>query len=164
MAHAGPGLGAGHGSAAGIGKQVQHPDRPTSIANLIHSKIPVHRLLGKQARMLEVHGLYLKGQLIVVNLPAFRQCFFLPVSAAGLRSEISGVCLFPCGMAMIRFPDGLRVRAHQILLVPAFQLFSSAAVQQLIILPLIRNPHQDSSLAFPGLRQNALTHNKTILL
>ena len=142
MADGSAGLGTGHRSAAGIGEQVQHPNGTVSLADLVHDKIPVHRLLREQARMLEVHGLDLEGQILIMHLPAFRQRLFLPVSAAGLTAEIPGVGPFPLRQTPGRFPDGLWVRTHQILLVPALQLFTAAAVQQLIILPLIRDPHR----------------------
>ena len=92
--------------------------------------------------MLEVHGLHLEGQLAVVDLPALRQGLFLPVSAAGLAPQIPGVSPLPGGVLMGRLPDGLGVRAHQELLVPAFQLLSPAAIQKFIVLPLVRDPHR----------------------
>ena len=36
-------------------------------ADLLHGKVPVGRLLREQARMLEVHGLDLKGQILIVD-------------------------------------------------------------------------------------------------
>ena len=146
VADAGPRLGAGHRGPAGVGEQVQHPDGPPGVPDLLHGEIPVHRLFRKQARVLEVHGLHLEGQVPVADLPALRQGLLLPVAAAGLAAEIPGVGPLPGGVLPGAVPDGLGVRPHQVLLSPALQLLSPAAVQQLIVLPCsARSTYQNSS-------------------
>ena len=91
--------------------------------------------------MLEVHGLHLKGQVFVPDFPALRQGLFLPVAAAGGGAQIPSPRLPPGGMFPGRLPNGLGVRANQHLAVPSLQPLPTAAVQQLIILPMVRNPH-----------------------
>ena len=140
MAHAGTRLGAGNGCAACVGEEVQHADGAVSLADGLHGEIPVHRLLGEQTRVLEVHGLDLEGQFLIVDRPALREGILLPVTAARLRTAVAGVGLAPQG-APLHLPNGLRVGAHQDLVVPALQFLTAAAGEQFIIFPAVRNPH-----------------------
>ena len=60
-------------SAAGLGKQVQHPHRALGAGALFPDEIPVSSLLREYAGVLKVHGLNIKGQIILVmDLPALR--------------------------------------------------------------------------------------------
>ena len=98
--------------------------------------------------MLEVHGLDVKGQVVlIVNLPAFGKLVVRPVSAAGIGADVAGIIALPLGYRPWRIPDHLWVRAHQNELAPPFQPLAAAGVQHLIFLPFIGNPeHWVSSL------------------
>ena len=124
MANAGARFGAGHGGAAGVGEQVQHPDGASRLADLLHGEVPVGSLLRKQPCVLEVHGLHLEPQAFIGDGPAFRQLVLVPVAAAGGGTGVAGVGGLPAPVAAVRIPDGLRVGTHQYLLIPALQLFS----------------------------------------
>ena len=153
MADAGAGLGAGHSGAAGVGEQVQHTDGTACGADLLHGEVPVGGLLRKEAGVLEVHGLDLKRQVLVADRPALRQLSLVPVAAAGGGAGIPGVGGLPAPVAALCVPDGLGVGAHQYLPVPALQLFAAAAVQQLVILPILCDPHTGRTSAFEIVNQ-----------
>ena len=140
MADGSPRGSGGQGGAAGIGKQVEHADGPAGGADLFPDEVPVGGLLGEDAGVLEAHGLDVEGQLLIMDGPVLGQLANLPVTAAGLAAVIDGVGLLPQGAAL-RLPDGLRVGPHQDLLSPALQPAAAAAVQQLIVLPMVRCPH-----------------------
>ena len=132
--------------AAGISKKVQHADGTIRIFDFFARKIPVDGLLGEKPRVLEVHGLDLEFKILVAHDPALRQLILIPVSAAGGRAMIPSLCVAPAAIRTRRLPDRLRIRSHQNLLSPAFEFFSAAAVQQLIIFPTVRDPHTLSPL------------------
>ena len=153
MADAGSRRGSSQGGPSGIGKQIEHIHRLFlfPLCHLAADKIPVGRLFGKDAGVFETHGLDLKSQIFIVNVPAFRQMENLPPAAALIRAVIDGIGLFPQGMAA-PVPDGLGVRPDEDMLPPSFQSFSAAAIQQLIFLPAIGRPHNfiplDSSFLY----------------
>ena len=147
MADLRPRRSAGRAGGPGIGEEVQHVHLPPGGADALLSEIPVHRLLGKKAGVLEVHGLDLEGQILVPDLPLSREPPLFPAAAAGAGAEVTPVGTLPAAMGPGRIPDSLGVRAHQELVPPAFQLFPPAAVQQFIVLPPIGNPH---GLSLPG--------------
>ena len=62
-------------------------------------------------------------------------------AAAGVGAQIAAVGMPPPGIQPGRAPDGLGVRADQHLAAPALQFFAAAAVQQLVILPAVSDPH-----------------------
>ena len=144
MADAGSRRRTGHGGPTGIGKQIEYLNRPPGTANFLHDKIPVDRLFGKQARMLKIHGLNIERQLSVLHRPLLRKLAPLPMPAAGIGPEITGIRVLPGTAAPGRFPYGLGVRAHQDLPSPALQFLAIATVQQFIILPILRDPHRRS--------------------
>ena len=96
--------------------------------------------------MLEVHRADVEGQLAVTDLPALRQGGLVPAAAAGLTALIAAVAYVPVRIAARRFPDGLRVGAHEIVFAPALQLFPARTVDQFKILPFVRNVHRRSSV------------------
>ena len=85
----------------------------------------------------------------VLNLFAYTGAASVACAAAGIGAEVSSVGLPPAGVVPGGVPDGLGVRPHQQLLPPPLQLLSAAAVQQLIVLPSVRNPHGRPSPAYP---------------
>ena len=135
-------LGAGDARRARVCKEVQHTDGTARLLDLLTRKVPVHRLLGKESRVLEVHGLALERQVAVTHLPLLGQLFLVPMSAAGGRAVVASLRVFPAAVRVRRLPDGLRVGTHEDLPPPALQLFAAAAVEQLVILPLVRDPHR----------------------
>ena len=139
------GGGGSQSGTAGIGKQIEHIDGPSGVFDLLPDEVPVGGLLGEDAGVLKAHGLDIEHQLLIVDGPLFGQLAHLPVTAAGLAAVIGGVGLFPHGAAG-RLPDGLRVGAHQDLFSPALQTLTAAAVQQFIIFPVFRCPHNLVSL------------------
>ena len=127
--------------AAGIGKQVQHPHRPTGAGHLFPDEIPVGRLLRENAGMLEIHGFDVKGQVVLIaNLPPLGQGIFRPVAAAGIGADIAGIVLLPLGSPAGGIPDYLGIRTHQDMTAPAFQPFAAGGIEHLIVLPFIGNP------------------------
>ena len=135
--------------AAGIGKQVQHPYGAARRGHPFPNKVPVGRLLREYAGVLEVHGLDIKGQIVpVLDLPALRQMMVRPVSAPCRGTDIAGILLFPHRIAMRGAPDNLGVRANQDVFSPALQPLPVRGIQDLIILPLIRNPKHGFSPLF----------------
>ena len=82
----GPGAGARHRRSAGVGEQVQDPDRPAGgfgLADFTLHPIPVDRLLRKQSGMLEAGRGNLKGQLFIGYRPGLRDGLFeFPASSA----------------------------------------------------------------------------------
>ncbi len=119
----------------------QAAHRPAGGPDLLLGKVPVHRLLREEAGVLEVHGLDLERQVPVADLPLLRQFGLLPAAAAGVGAQIAAVGMPPPGIQPGRAPDGLGVRADQHLAAPALQFFAAAAVQQLVILPAVSDPH-----------------------
>ena len=130
----------------GFVEEVQHADGPARVFDLLARKIPVDGLLGEQARVLKIHGLDLEFEILVIYRPALWQLFLVPMSAARGRAVIAALRVAPAAVRARRLPDRLRVGPHQNLLSPAFELFSAAAVQQLIIFPTVRDPHTFSPL------------------
>ena len=137
MDHLGPGLGAGAGGAAGVGEQIQHPGLPAlglfPIGEPVAHKVPVHRLLREQARVLEARGPDHEGQVPVADEPAFRQLLLkLPVAAAALGAEVDGV-----RPVLVHGPHGLGIGPKQGEPAPALQLVAVARVQYFKILPTV---------------------------
>ena len=149
--------GSGQSCAAGIGKQIQHPNRSACGGHFIPDKIPVGCLLRKHTGMLKIHGLDIKSQIILISdLPALRQMVVGPVAAAGRGTHISCVILLPAGVVMGGVPDHLGVRTHQGVLTPALQTLTVRGIQNLIIFPCIGNPNHGSLLTSQySLRQQA---------
>ena len=141
MTDAGSGSGTGNGGAAGIGKQVQHIDGPSRIADLVHAPIPVGCLFRENTGVFKIHGFDLKTEFLIANFPFFRQLFGVPLTAAGIAAGIAGIVFPPAVMIFGCLPDHLRVGTHQGILPPALQLFSSGAVQHLIVFPITCDPH-----------------------
>ena len=131
--------------AAGVGEQVEHIDGTARAADHAVDEIPVGRLLGEQAGVLEAHGLELEGQLAVMDRPLLGQTADLPFAAARVRAVVDGVRPVPCAAALGARPDGLRVRAHQHLIAPALDFLAAAAVKHGIVLPVVRDPHKTHS-------------------
>ena len=72
--------------------------------------------------MLKIHGLNIKGEVILVtDLPTLRQLMIRPMTATGRRTHISGIILLPAGMLMGGIPDYLGIGAHQGIFTPALQ-------------------------------------------
>ena len=145
--------------AAGVGEEIQHADGAPRIFDLLARKVPVHGLLGEEARVLEVHGLDLKRKVPVFHLPGFGQPVLVPVSAAGGRAVVAALRAAPAAVRVRRLPYRLRVRPHQDLLSPALQLFSAAAVQQFVIFPSVRDPH----IVSPS-PQGIVVHNNRVII
>ncbi|SBW07403.1 hypothetical protein KL86CLO1_12297 [uncultured Eubacteriales bacterium] len=141
MADLGSRGGAGHRGGAGVGEEVEHPDGPARTFDLARGKIPVGGLLGEKAGVLKIHGLDVEGQAPVPHRPALRGALDLPLAAPGGGAGVPGIGLLPPPVGALGLPDGLRVGTYQRVLPPALQLFPAAAVDELIILPLIGNPH-----------------------
>ena len=137
MDHLGAGLGAGAGGAAGVGEQVQDPGGfaaalPPGLKPVGH-KVPVHRLLREQARVLEARGPDDEGEAPVADGPALRELpLELPVAAAGLGPVVHRVRLM-----FAHGPHGLGVGPQQHEAAPALQLVAVARVQYLEILPTV---------------------------
>ena len=140
MAHLCARRGAGHGRAAGIGKQVQH----AHLSPLLHAfgdevghPIPIRRLFGEQAGMFESGRADIKAKVFIIHHPAVGQFGEkLPRAAAFFAAMIMRLRL-PPERRIARGPDGLRVGAAQIHVAPAFKLFTAAAIEDFIVLPLI---------------------------
>ena len=148
MADLRPRRGAGRAGGAGVGEEVQHAHLPPGGADALLSEIPVHRLLGKKAGVLEVHGLDLEGQILVPDLPLSREPPLFPATAAGAGAEVPPVRPLPACVTPPGIPDRLGIRTYQELVPPALQLLPSAAVQQLIVPPAVGDPHGASSSAY----------------
>ena len=112
MANACTGLGAGDTGSARIRKEVEHIYGSARLADLVHCKVPVARLLGKKSRVLEVHGLDIERQLAVIYLPACGQAALVPRTAAGLRAAIACIAAIPALVGAGRIPYCLRVGTH----------------------------------------------------
>ena len=104
-------------------------------------KIPVRCLFRKYTGMLKVHGLDIKGQIILIaDLPMLRELVIRPVSTAGIGADIAGVIVLPFTALVGGVPDHLGIRTNQNILSPSFQTFPIRGIQNLIILPFIGNP------------------------
>ena len=154
MADARAGLQTGDGRAAGVGKEVQHRDRAARVLDLFARPVPIHGLLGEEPRVLEVHGLHVEGEIFILHVPALGQAALVPLPAAGFAAGVPPGGALPAWVVPRRLPDGLRVRAHEGIVPPALQLLAARAVDQLIILPVRRNPH--SFLRILILRQDII--------
>ena len=131
-----------NGSTAGVCKQVQYLNRATCIANLIHCIVPVCSLFREQTGMLKVHGLDIKGQILIINSPALGQLALIPCTTAGVATAVRRVASLPFGVSAGSAPNCLRVGTYQMILSPTFQLFAVRAVQYFKISPVICNPHK----------------------
>ena len=145
MANARPGLERRYSGRARVGKEVQNAYVPAGRAYLAHDVVPVGSLLGENARVLEVHGLYVEFELSVAYLPACGQGVLVPNPAAGVAALVAPVTGVPTPVAPRSFPDSLRVRPHKGILPPTLELLAVRAVYELIILPVFANPHTISS-------------------
>ena len=141
MADGGARRRAGHRGAPGVGEKVEHRDGAAGPPDEIGTEIPVGSLLGEETGMLEIHGLDLEGEVPIADLPLFGDILFLPPAPASRGTSVAGVGPPPQGIVSGGVPDGLGIGTDQDTVPPAFQLFPSATVDQLIILPLVRDPH-----------------------
>ena len=129
--------GAGQRGCSRVPKEVQHLHGPACRADLVHRKVPVHRLLREHAGVLEAHRLELQRQFAVMNFPHGRDAPpFLPRAAARRGAAITRMRLPPARIRLRRFPDNLRIRANEENLSPALQPFPAGGINQLVILPL----------------------------
>ena len=94
-----------YGSPAGIGKQVQNPDRTSGFFYFIAEPVPVDRLLREEPRVLKAEGLQVKGQIPVMDCPLIRQIKEFPFSPAAFASVIVGIPLSPAFMGSGGIPD-----------------------------------------------------------
>ena len=145
MAHAGPGSGAGHRGSAGVGEQVEHVHRPAGLPDLLLGPVPVGGLLRKQAGVLEVHGLDIKGEAAVGDGPPLRHRLVLPLSPAAGGAGIPARVALPAPVGPGGVPNGLGIRPDQKLVPPALQFLPAGAVDQFIVLPLVGKPHRDAT-------------------
>ena len=121
---------------AGVSKQVQHPHGAAGVCALLPDKIPVSSLLREYTGVLEVHGLDIKRQIILVSdLPAIRQLMLGPVTAAGIGADITGIVALPFRRAVRGVPDDLGIGPHQNVLAPALQALAVGRIQNPIIFP-----------------------------
>ena len=148
MAHRGPRGRAGHGGSAGIGKKIEHGDGAVCLADALHAEIPVGGLLREKAGVLEVHGFDLKGEVPISDLPLLGHILLFPLAASGGGTGISGVGTAPQRVLPGSVPDGLGIGPHQDAVAPSLQLFPSAAVDELIVAPFIREPHTSGPPCF----------------
>ena len=132
----------GERRAARVSEQVEHIDRAVCAADHAVDEIPVGGLLGEQAGVLKAHGFELEGQVAIVDGPLRGQLVDFPLAAARPGAVVDRVRLVPRAAGSCARPDGLRVRAHQHLFAPALHLFAAAAVQNGVVLPVVRNPHK----------------------
>ena len=96
--------------------------------------------------MLKAEGLQVKGELLsgwkgVSNLPLLRQIKELPLTTAFGTAMIMSIHLSPTLMFLRRIPDDLRIRAHQEIASPAFQLLTCGTVNDFVIFPVICYEH-----------------------
>ena len=141
MANLGPGLEAGHGGPAGVGKEVEHLNGPSGLPNQSGHPVPIGSLLRKQPRMLKARGPNQKAQRAIGDGPGFRNLLkHFPLTAAALAAVVMGVGLFP-RLGPFRRPNHLRVRPAQEHLAPALQLLAAAHVQHGVILPFVGYKH-----------------------
>ncbi len=140
MADRSPGRRRRQRRAAGIGKEIEHRNRPPGRADALRDKVPVGRLLGKDAGVLKAHRFDVEGLFTPRHAPAFGQRADAPASAARVRTVVYGVGLCPQRRGAF-VPDGLRIRPRKGVISPALQPLSAAAVKQPIIVPVRRNPH-----------------------
>ena len=131
---------ASHRRAAGVGEQVEY----AHLSPLLHAvgdeachPIPVGRLFGEQAGVLESGRADIKAQVFIIHHPPVGQLGEkLPRAAALLAAMIMRLRLAP-ERRIARGPNRLRIGAAQIHVVPAFELFAAAAIENFIVLPLI---------------------------
>ena len=163
MAHGRPRRRAGDGGPAGVGEQVEHVHRAPGLLNPLPGKVPVCRLLGKHAGMLEVHQPHVKGEIPVAHLPPLGDVPALPLPAAGVGPGVPGVRPFPALVGAGGIPDSLGVGPHQQLVPPAPQLFPPAALQQPIIRPCPRCPHGAHPLCPLMGNQDIVSHRNKLV-
>ena len=129
------------GSTACIGKKVQDFYRTSCITDLITKPVPVGRLLRKQACVLKAKRFQMESQILIMNIPLLRQIKELPFSAAFLTSVVMTIHMFPAFIRLRCIPDHLRVRTHQKVIPPAFQLLPTGSIDHFIFFPSVCNPH-----------------------
>ena len=112
------------GCSSGVGKQVQDFDRTSGITDLFREPVPVCRLFGKEACMLETEWFQIKSKRAVMNLPLFRKTEELPFTAAFSAAVIMTVHVLPSSVVSGRVPDDLGIRPHKDIITPALQLLS----------------------------------------
>ena len=118
----------GQSGSACVGEKIQHPQRPLFLPYLIGKPVPVYRLLGKQAGVLELKRFYMELQITIADGPFFRQTGKFPAAAAACAAEVVAVRTLPSGVLFIRVPDDLRVRSDQGIIAPPFQLLDRKSV------------------------------------
>ena len=141
VGHGGPGRSGSQCGAPCIGEEVQHLDRASGLPYLFGKPVPVGCLLREEACVHKAEGLQVKGQAFVTDGPLGGEVKELPLPASLFAAVVVGVAFSPALQCLWSVPDDLRVRADQEIVAPALQLFSSAAVQHLVILPVVSYPH-----------------------
>ena len=136
---------------AGIGKQIQYADRTVCAVNQAGKPVPVDGLFRKQSRVFEGKWLETEGQPsririqireLIGNLPLLRQIMEFPAAAASAAAVIMSVMFPLAGRLLRRVPDYLRIRPHESVRTPLFELFPGRCVQYFIIVPSVSNPHR----------------------
>ncbi len=147
-----------HRCAASVSKEIEHFDRSARVLNQSCHPVPVDRLLGEQAGMLEAGGLDVEFQIFIVDRPLFRQLFLkLPFAAALIRAMIMCIHPIPFCRALHR-PDRLRIGTAQYHAAPALQLFAASGIDDLIILPSVCNKHISLNSSIISLFYRSVLH------
>ena len=121
-------LGCCKGGTACVGEEIQHLDRAAGIFDFFREPVPVCGLLREKTGVLEAEGLELEGKLLVVDAPLLWKIKKLPLSATLLAAVIMAVRMLPAVLLSWRIPDDLRIRAHEQVIAPALQLFSTGGI------------------------------------
>jgi len=145
MAHLGSRGGGRARGGAGVAEQIQDGNLPASrpgCLDLGAEPLPVHRLLGEKAGVLEAGGADLERQLqrLIPDRPVIRQLPpELPASTPRAAPVIESVPVLPLGpgRGALPRPDDLRVGSDQCVRAPALLFHAIAAIEQLVILPAV---------------------------
>ncbi len=146
----GAGLCGSQCGAAGVGEKIQHPDRSSGIADLLLAPVPVDCLFRKKPGVFEAEGLEIELQILIMNDPLFRKLQKFPFASSAGASVVTGIGALPSLVSPGGIPDNLGIRTDEKILSPSFQLLASGAINDLIIGPIICNPH-DGKPTFPGM-------------
>ena len=88
--------------------------------------------------MLKIHGLDIKGQVILIpDLPPLRQLMVRPMTAAGIGAQIAGIVFAPARVLLGGIPDHLGIGTDQQVFPPPLQPLSVRGIQHLVIFPFI---------------------------
>ena len=110
-------------------------------AHQLGKPIPVGRLLWKEPRMLKAHGLDAEGQIPVADRPGFGELVFAPGAAARRGTAVARIRLRPKTVLSRVLPDDLRIGANENILPPSLKPLTVRGIEQLVILPIVSNPH-----------------------